>query len=433
MSKLVNPFVYGGPVSPEKFIGRASEVDRVLDQLSSEARGSVAIVGERRIGKTSLLHYVSAADVVQRWNLSQEASIFIFQDCGSVAPFTLTRFWQTILTRLLRHFKRKRPHTPLISQVQALLTAPEITTLDIEFLLDDLHEQGLILILMLDEFEWLVRTDLENEATTRDLLAGLRALINHVPRTLSLIVATRRPLDEVCRDVRFMGSPFYNNFVFVHLRPFTREEAESFFEHMLGGTQISFSPLERDYLYDLGGTHPLLLQTAAGLVFDHKAESTEEPKDLAIIRKQFAELVEHQFEDFWRWSPSREREILIQLTCCEEEAKTLLETWADERENLLRRGLIAHDADGGYAIFSSVFWQWLIGNLYRLEEIHPPLNPKVEDLERQLEAHRRRLRILELKEAKYGKLHAPAHLVLDVEDTRAKISALEARIAESRA
>jgi hypothetical protein len=404
-------------------------VERVLGQLSSQARGSVALIGERRIGKTSLLHYVSAPDVMKRWNLSQERSIFIVQDCGSVAPLTITRFWQTILTRLLRLLGRQYPDLPLLASVQALVSAPHITTLDIEFLLDDLHDAGLILVLILDEFEWLIRTDPEHEAITRDLLAGLRALINHFPRALSIIVATRQPLDAVCRNVRFMGSPFYNNFVFVHLRPFSLAEAELFFEQMLAGTGVTFTPGEKECIYSLSGNHPLLLQIAAGLAFDQKVKGAGHIDDLAAIRDQFSDLVQHQFEDFWKWSQARERRILIQLASGEDEGQKHLEAWAGERETLLRRGLITLDESGLYLIFSSVFWQWLIANRYRLEEIHPPASPEMHHLEQQLEAHRRLLAVLEMQEARHGKGYAPPHLVMQIEDTQAEIELLEAKLA----
>jgi hypothetical protein len=178
----------------------------------------------------------------------------------------------------------------------------DLLILDIEFLLDDLHEHNLLLILMLDEFESLVRTDVKNEATTRDFLAGLRALINHVPRTLSIIVATRQPLDKVCRAVRFMGSPFYNNFVFIHLRPFSQAEAELLFDQMLAGVGIAFSPIEKEYIYSLAGTHPLLIQVVASLIFNLKVEDSREAPNFAAIPEQFCELVQHQFEDFWKWS-----------------------------------------------------------------------------------------------------------------------------------
>jgi hypothetical protein len=226
-----------------------------------------------------------------------------------------------------------------------------------------------------------------------------------------------------------MGSPFYNNFVFVHLRPFSQEEAESLFGQMLAETGIAFSQVEKDYIYSLAGTHPLLLQAAASLVFEAKLGGTRAVKDFAAIRAQFSDLVEHQFKDFWKWSLDREREILVQLACCNEEALKQLELWAAERENLLRRGLIALSEGGSYSIFSSVYWEWLIDNLYRLEEIHPLASPETRHLQVQLEAHRRRLQILEQQEARLGALHAPAHLLIDLEDTRDKIRALEARIA----
>ena|GEM_PF-5409941 len=139
----------------------------------------------------------------------------------------------------------------------------------------------------------------------------------------------------------------------------------------------------------------------------------------------------NQFEDFWKWSQPQERQILTHLANGEEEANTRLQAWADERETLLRRGLIVKDREGGYRIFSSVFWQWLIANLYRLGEIRPPDSPEINDLKQQLLAHQRRLAVLQLQEAKLG-LQAPPYLTIDIEDTQAKIESLQARIAEAQ-
>jgi hypothetical protein len=431
MSKQANPFIFGGPVGTDKFVGRGNEVNRVFDQLCSHARGSVAIIGERRIGKTSLMHYVSAPDVSKRWNLDATQSIFIYQDCGAISPFTIANFWKTVLRRLKRELGRKRTDQDLRKAVQELLSEDEIDTTDIEFLLDDIHAVGYLFILMLDEFEWCVRTDPENEAMTRDLLAGLRALINHVPRVLSLIVATRQPLNDVCQDVRFMGSPFYNNFVFIHLRPFSQEEANSLVEQMLGGTGISFSEDEEAYIYDLAGTQPLLLQAAASLVFDVKVAGVKDIQDFAPIRQRFRELVEHQFEDFWKWSQPRERMILATLAHGQDrEAVKRLESWADERRNMIRRGLILKDEENNYRFLSSAFWEWLIDNLYRLEEIRRPRSPETSHLRQQLADHQRRLHILEGRAARFGDLYIPPHLAIDIEDTKARIESLQARITE---
>lgn len=52
MSKQTSPFICGGAVPPEYFIGREYELNKIFDQLTGYGFGSVAISEERRIGKT---------------------------------------------------------------------------------------------------------------------------------------------------------------------------------------------------------------------------------------------------------------------------------------------------------------------------------------------------------------------------------------------
>ena len=52
----VNPFSFGNPIKdPERFYGRQAEIRQIVNRLLSSAHESTSIVGERRIGKTSLL------------------------------------------------------------------------------------------------------------------------------------------------------------------------------------------------------------------------------------------------------------------------------------------------------------------------------------------------------------------------------------------
>ncbi|MBA3532482.1 MAG: CHAT domain-containing protein [Ardenticatenales bacterium] len=53
-----NPFTPGAVVPPERFVGRKKEVEAILGRL--EGMLSVSLVGEARIGKTSLLRYLEA-------------------------------------------------------------------------------------------------------------------------------------------------------------------------------------------------------------------------------------------------------------------------------------------------------------------------------------------------------------------------------------
>jgi AAA+ ATPase superfamily predicted ATPase len=355
----INPFVYGGPVDVPRFIGRQREVNLLFEQVTSSVRGSVAIIGERRIGKTSLLHYVSAPDVIRQWNFDSQSSIFLFVDCGAIAPLTITRFWQHILTHLRRELERRQSQSIIIASIGTLLAAAEIRTSDIEFLIEDIHAENMILVLLLDEFEWVVRTDPQSEGVTRELLGSLRSLINQASRALSLIVATRRPLDEVCGDVRFMGSPFYNNFVYLHLRPFNQREADSLLDQMLKETSVVFSTGDRALTYELAGTHPLLLQAAAACVFDARKEAGEAVVDRRLVLERFMDLTEHQWQDLWRWSTSGEQDVLMRMGRDAHDATALLKRRPDERRRLLERGLIVGDADA-YRLFSPMLRHWLM-------------------------------------------------------------------------
>ena len=59
-NQSANPFTYGDPISePDRFFGRQHEVEQVFSRLlNPEAQESSSLVGNRRIGKTSLLKYL---------------------------------------------------------------------------------------------------------------------------------------------------------------------------------------------------------------------------------------------------------------------------------------------------------------------------------------------------------------------------------------
>jgi len=60
----VNPFNYGSPVSPEKFYGRRVALMEVKNRIGAMTPQSVNLVGLRRMGKTSFLHYIQGRSEV---------------------------------------------------------------------------------------------------------------------------------------------------------------------------------------------------------------------------------------------------------------------------------------------------------------------------------------------------------------------------------
>ncbi len=303
-----NPFICGGPVPPSHFIGREREVRMIFDQIASPAPGSVAISGDRRMGKTSILQYVCDPAIIERWGLPEDRYVFLLLDCGSIGDFTPSNFWQRVLGLLRR---TTQDHT-LAEAIRTIVTKPEVHYEDFEIILDEVHRIGQVLVLLLDEFEWVI--NVEDERSTLIFLGNLRALINRQPRVLSLITATRQELTELCRPLKFSTSPFYNSFVFQRLKPFTEANVNQLVDEALKQTTVQFSPDERAYICKIGGFHPYLVQRAASLIFDAKVNNLEVADCQKVIEVDFEEQSQPHFAELWRDLGQQEKVLLIILT-----------------------------------------------------------------------------------------------------------------------
>jgi serine/threonine protein kinase len=369
-----NPFICGGPVPQTYFTGREREVRMIFDRIASPARGCVAISGGPRMGKTSLLQYICNPNVIQSWGLSLDEYFFVYFDCPSIGSFTPSRFWQRILTLLSRP-ARENSLTSLVEAIESALAKETIDASDFEPVLDEIWRAGRVLVLLLDEFEWCI--DPRDEHTTRAMLSGLRALINRRPRVLSLVVVTRSDLREVCRPIKFLGSPFYNNFSFRRLTPL--KEINQLFEKTLEGTGIEFGPEEYECIRELGGTHPYLIQLAGALIFDARAQGLKVADCLELIRSEFEERSRYHFAGVWEDSNPQERMLLILFALCglarraEEQAydlKTLqhiLSRGERALTSLAERGLIT-EARPMATLSPPVFGSWVLREIRSCDE-----------------------------------------------------------------
>ena len=286
MSKETNPFWIEGPVPPSRFIGRKREVRKTFSQLTGPGQGSVAISGPRCTGRTSLLRYLAAPEIATEWGLTEDNTLTSLLDCRSVGhPFKVTAFWQQVLTLLQPHLQ-----TSTGKEVQTLCQQEPIGNTDSEVILDALHKGGRRLILLLDNFERLIQSQMANETVTRDFLSQLRALINRRPRTLSLVVATGEPLEELCQTIDFGGaSPFPNSFMSIRLKVFSDQEINELIENTLPGTGVAFDQHDRSYISQLSRGHPLLAQLAGHLLFEAKAAGPVTAESYQAIETRFGE------------------------------------------------------------------------------------------------------------------------------------------------
>ncbi|OQY80089.1 MAG: hypothetical protein B6D41_21650, partial [Chloroflexi bacterium UTCFX4] len=247
--KHSNPFTFGNPITDAaRFVGRARQVEQVFSRLRNVEFESSSLVGERRVGKTSLLYHLADAAVQRAHGLDPTRYHFLYVDLALVdAATTPARLWQHLLSRLK------------ISLPPALAATFDDTAPPDNFALADLFDrldaQGQYVVLLLDEFENVTR----NANFGPDFFYGLRSLAIH--HKLALITSSRRELIELTHSDEIRSSPFFNIFANINVRLFTAEEARALIANALAGDAIAFAEPEMDALLEYAGAHPYFLQT----------------------------------------------------------------------------------------------------------------------------------------------------------------------------
>jgi hypothetical protein len=264
VSDYRNPFIIDSPVPPERFIGREKEVKAILDRLTNPAHGSTAVSGEAQVGKTSLLHYISSPEVAREWGLSLEKCTFIFVDSQTIVPFSPMEFWHYVLKSLAA----RKAHDP--KYIEGLLQGDDVGAFELGELFDRIVRDDKLVVLLLDEFEHIVR---HVDPDDPQFLYRLRALINRPAHGLALVLASRKPLEGLCRNVHFEGSPFYTSFTSLSLGPFSLEEANELIDGYTQGTGVTFSEKDREFAYEISKEgHPYWLQKTCFKLFQRHVE-----------------------------------------------------------------------------------------------------------------------------------------------------------------
>jgi hypothetical protein len=362
---MQNPFIFGGPVSPSDFYGRSDSIQFIMDRLYGRSRSSIALWGDRRVGKSSLLYYI-AQPVLRAEFVDEPAKHhMIFVDCQIFTPVNRQRFWREVLEQLAD----LDTDSPLTTEAEALLSETDIRDRSVRRFFRKIQNRGETVTLLLDEFTYLI-VAAEQPQEIQALLAMLRTLITAVdpinpnPRPFTLITSTRRPLHEVCRPIYGsgdVGSPFYNPFVTERLRPFALADVQTLITTKLVDTTIQFTQAEVAHLLKMAGRHPILVQSYASELFRAKQEDA---LDLAHIDQQFYERSHSHFHDFWFYSGEAEQSFLGRLVDGRLDRQNLSSSQENAQRQLLERGLLMANQQ----LFSSLFADWLRLNIGRLRD-----------------------------------------------------------------
>jgi AAA+ ATPase superfamily predicted ATPase len=276
-----NPYTNRSAIKvPEQFFGRDAELTDIFTRI--QGGQSVLLMGERRIGKSSLLYAVGN----ERKDALQEDTHFVLLDMQSVAGCTEDAF--------IRMFCREvAAVTPARTGEQGRDALNDLAL--------KIRATGRRLIIAVDEFDVLV----SNERIMPEFLAFLRSWT--LRYDFPFVVAFRDgSIARIVEDPKF-GSAFLNQFGPVYVGPLKQEEARRLVREPAAERGVQFSREEIDLVLDLGGYFPLLLQIVCYQLFELR-KSGQHVADLERwLGAKFRFEAEPHIEYLWRHLPDQER------------------------------------------------------------------------------------------------------------------------------
>lgn len=305
---MLNLFIYPGPVSAESFIDRQLEVHALFSRIATGQNS--ALVGEPRIGKSSLLRYIAHQKVRNEWLGTQaDKTLFAFQDCHLLpSRSTPVDFWRQALVPV----RESCPDEQVRQVVDWAATTGEFGSYALERVFRVVSRRRWRMVLLLDEFDTLLHHPGLN---TAEFFGALRSLATRF-RGLALVGASRLSVAEMNRHSETLnpyGSPFFNGFIEINLRPFDDDDVDALLQKALAGTDVSFDDRDRDFLHAMAGGHPFLLQATAGALYDAIAAGKQGKARYLQAAQTFYKQTQGHFADFWPYLDPRARVTMTAL------------------------------------------------------------------------------------------------------------------------
>jgi hypothetical protein len=261
---MINPFTNRGMITDEaEFFGREGQSTEILTRL--KGMQSTSVVGERRIGKSSLLYNLAHNGAMRLCDPSYK---FLYLDFQDAELHTSNGFFRAVLRELELPVDIISDSARLNLNLIAFTDQMEIVS-----------RSGRRLILCLDEFENAFK---HQEQFSEDFFDHMRGRLNR--RTFACVTATRQTLHSLCLEGK-LTSPFYNIFTVVDLGAFTEEEIRQFIEFyrqrgVLSDDEIRFIEFHLDDL------RPMKLQIFCDWMLKNRQKGLSDWALLNEIRKE---------------------------------------------------------------------------------------------------------------------------------------------------
>jgi hypothetical protein len=271
-----NPFLGRTPVECcEFFYGRRDEARILVSLFGSEVPQSCALIGKRRIGKTSLANFAThpqggMQEFAGLLAFPAEAYLFVSIDLEllhvaqddrdgksrlDAFRYIFTRLHQAAQARLAGQGREAGELAGLFDAQRGTSDFNELVQEGIDPYLELLGMRGLVTVLILDEADNMIALGVGGT---------LRALIGS--RRLAYIIITRSPMQDI--DPERTSSPLYNLCMPLQVGLLDEKAAAALVTEPAQRAGCPFTAEQVRFILQTGGRHPEFLKVAARHVFD---------------------------------------------------------------------------------------------------------------------------------------------------------------------
>lgn len=272
-----NPFVAAGMIEdPRLFVGRKEELYAIASRMTGVQPTSINIVGDKRIGKSSLLYHFFLT--WQQRVPDPNRYLVIYRSLRNANCQTEAGFYQEVANGWgnfgsNRRFSLNNPLKPKLWNRQTFFEA-----------IKAMEQQQVLPVLCLDDFESLFDYPQEFNDGFYD---NLRSLMED--NALMLVVASRKPLKVYGEEHRYVSS-FFNIAHCIVLRELTTDEAIELTRLPSRSSQGAvLSQDEQNHAQQWGQRHPYKLQLAGTCLW----EAHQTGKPIKWAKQQFEQQINH--------------------------------------------------------------------------------------------------------------------------------------------
>ncbi|MGE5340763.1 MAG: ATP-binding protein [Candidatus Omnitrophota bacterium] len=257
-----NPYQSMGmlPIDSDMFFGRQREMRRILDMLSGETPQCVSIIGERRIGKSSLANRV----LHQLRNTPDTQAVYL--DCDSLSETCQSKdhFFQCLNDAFGAQVYKEKDK-------KLFTDYPSF-----KVFISDAANKGIKTVIFLDEFEHLPYDEKKNKNSFADdhFFSNLRSMAYDPTNRLAFVTLSKTKLKELThRSVQVSG--FWNIF---QEKPLGLLDTKSIKQLRTSGfkrTAMSLTGEKIEKIHYYAGDFPFFNQVACRFLWEAKINKDE--------------------------------------------------------------------------------------------------------------------------------------------------------------